>query len=226
MSDADDDSRSSLTASAGRGSNSGCSSGAETDDFQRSFDCAEQELLYVSRHGKRSRLLSMLVASEEADEVDKLNINCKGGTLWSLVKSTRKYRMAFRGPVLVYLANHAEGKRASSIERCGGFRASASNAGEIPNEVAYADDVDFIGQSYADINKIQEVLKKYQLKVNTDKTEYTSLSKSEEGWKEVKKVGSLIDDDKDVERRKQLATAALNKLNNVWIKGNKTENLN
>ena len=35
----------------------------------------------------------------------------------------------------------------------------------------------------------------------------------------MKKVGSLIDDDKDVERRKQLATVA--KLNNVWIKGNK-----
>ena len=33
-----------------------------------------------------------------------------------------------------------------------------------------------------------------------------------------KKAGSLIDDDKDVERRKQLATVALYKLNNVWIK--------
>ena len=36
-----------------------------------------------------------------------------------------------------------------------------------------------------------------------------------------KKVGSLADDDKDVERRKLLATVALYKLNNVWIKGNK-----
>lgn len=34
-------------------------------------------------------------------------------------------------------------------------------------------------------------------------------------------MGSLIGDDKDVERRKQLSTVALNKLNNVWIKGNK-----
>ena len=32
---------------------------------------------------------------------------------------------------------------------------------EIPNEVAYADDVDFIGQNYADIKKIREVLNKY-----------------------------------------------------------------
>ena len=36
-----------------------------------------------------------------------------------------------------------------------------------------------------------------------------------------KKVGSLIDDDKDVERRKQIATVALHKLNNVWMKGKK-----
>ena len=36
-----------------------------------------------------------------------------------------------------------------------------------------------------------------------------------------KKVGSLIDDDKDIERRKQLAAVALYKLNNVWIKSNK-----
>ena len=35
-----------------------------------------------------------------------------------------------------------------------------------------------------------------------------------------KKAGSLIDDDKDVERRKQLATVALNKLS-IWIKGDK-----
>ena len=36
-----------------------------------------------------------------------------------------------------------------------------------------------------------------------------------------KKVGSLIDNDKGVERRKQLATAALYKLNNVWMIGKK-----
>ena len=92
---------------------------------------------------------------------------------------------------------------------------------EIPNEIAYADDVDFIGQDYVNINEIQETLHKYQLKVNTDKTEFTALSKSEEDWKNAKKVGSLIGDLEDVERRKQLSTAALNKLYHVWMKGNK-----
>ena len=36
-----------------------------------------------------------------------------------------------------------------------------------------------------------------------------------------KKVGSLIDDNKDIERRKQLATVDFYKLNNAWIKGNR-----
>ena len=92
---------------------------------------------------------------------------------------------------------------------------------EIPNEIAYADDVDFIGQDYVNINEIQETLHKYQLKVNTDKTEFTALSKNEEDWKNAKKVGSLIGDLEDVERRKQLSTAALNKFYHVWMKGNK-----
>ena len=36
-----------------------------------------------------------------------------------------------------------------------------------------------------------------------------------------KEVGSLIGDHEDVERRKQLSIAALNKLSQVWIKGRK-----
>ena len=35
------------------------------------------------------------------------------------------------------------------------------------------------------------------------------------------KVGSPVDDDKGVERRKQLATVVLYKFNKVWIKGSK-----
>ena len=95
----------------------------------------------------------------------------------------------------------------------------------IPNEIAYADDVDFISHEYADVRKIEDTLKKYQLKVNTDKTEYTSVSRNEEEWKAVKKVGSLIGDVEDVQRRKQLSSLALNKLHQLWIKGNKLKAL-
>ena len=52
-------------------------------------------------------------------------------------------------------------------------RPTTSLEQEVPNEVAYADDVNFFGQNYSD--------------VNMDKKDYTSISESEEGWNEVKK---------------------------------------
>ena len=39
-------------------------------------------------------------------------------------------------------------------------RPTSSFEGEIPNEVAYADDGDFIGQNYADIKEVRVALKK------------------------------------------------------------------
>ncbi|GFR98822.1 hypothetical protein ElyMa_002778500 [Elysia marginata] len=97
---------------------------------------------------------------------------------------------------------------------------NSSYGREILSEIAYADDVDFIGHDVANIAKIQKTLEKYQLKVNTDKTEFTLLSKSEEDWKKVKKVGLLIDDNEDIERRKQPSSTALSRLNNLWLKDN------
>ena len=77
--------------------------------------------------------------------------------------------------------------------------------------------MDFIGQDYVNIKEIQETQHKYQLKVNKDKTEFTALPKNDEDWKNAKKLGSLIGDLEDVERRKQLSTTALNKLYHVWV---------
>ena len=88
----------------------------------------------------------------------------------------------------------------------------------LPREVIYADDVDFVGLEYIDTKEVQKILQKYQLKVNTDKTELTNISKDENIWKETKKVGSLMGDKEDVARRKHLSTIALVKLNNVWIR--------
>ena len=97
----------------------------------------------------------------------------------------------------------------------------------LPNEVAYADDVDFVSmQEHRNVTEIQDKLKPHQLNVNTDKTEYTTIQRSvdktaEKQWRSTKKVGSLIGDAEDVARRKSLSTAALNKLNNVWIRKDK-----
>ena len=92
----------------------------------------------------------------------------------------------------------------------------------LPNEVAYADDVDFISiKEHRDIDTVQSKLKPHQLNVNTDKTEYTDVErkgdKKEEEWRKTKKVGSLIGDEEDVARRKSLSIISMNKLTHVWI---------
>ena len=76
-----------------------------------------------------------------------------------------------------------------------------------------------IGQNYADIKKIQKVLTKSTRSKSTRTRQNTHQYKKAEDGKKYKKVGSLIEDDKDIEKTKQLVTVALNKLNNVWIKG-------
>ena len=42
---------------------------------------------------------------------------------------------------------------------------------KIPREIVYADDVDFVGLEYIDIDAVQRTLHRYNLKVNIDKTE-------------------------------------------------------
>ena len=93
----------------------------------------------------------------------------------------------------------------------------------LPTEIVYADDVDFIGLEFADIAEVQITLKKYNLLVNADKTEQTTLSRSGKEYKNAKKVGTLIGDEEEFNRRKRLSTAALAKLKNIWIKGDKVK---
>ena len=42
---------------------------------------------------------------------------------------------------------------------------------KIPREIPYADDVDFVGLEYKDIDAVQRTVHRYNLKVNIDKTE-------------------------------------------------------
>ncbi|GFR68057.1 hypothetical protein ElyMa_005599000 [Elysia marginata] len=93
----------------------------------------------------------------------------------------------------------------------------------LPREVAYADDVDFVSLEFVKVEEVQKALERHRLFVNVDKTDFMTLSRNAKDWRETKskKVGSLIGDKEDVERRKQLSTAALLKLRNIWIGGDK-----
>ena len=93
----------------------------------------------------------------------------------------------------------------------------------LPTEIVYADEINFIGLEFADIAEVQKTLKKYNLIVNADKTEQTTLSRSGKEYKNAKKVGTLIGDEEDINRRERLSTATLAKLQNIWIKGDKVK---
>ncbi|GFR75934.1 hypothetical protein ElyMa_003933600 [Elysia marginata] len=91
-------------------------------------------------------------------------------------------------------------------------------------ELAYADDVDFVSTTYfVDVETIKKELGDIRLNVNTNKTEYTLVQKDGEDRKKVKKVGSLLGDTEDIERRKQLSNLALQKLSSIWIRNDKVK---
>ncbi|GFS01846.1 LOW QUALITY PROTEIN: hypothetical protein ElyMa_006432500 [Elysia marginata] len=102
---------------------------------------------------------------------------------------------------------------------------SPSNTTEahLPNKIVNADDIDFIGNQPVNV-KIEETLKVHKLKVNVDKTEHTSVRKHSEEWKTSKKVGSLLGSKEDIrECRKHLSNIALNKMEQIWHRADKTK---
>ena len=95
----------------------------------------------------------------------------------------------------------------------------------LPQEAIYADDADFLTTSEQEKNtiteKIGEILLRDNLKVNDSKTEQTEIFRGERNTEQrrtVKKLGSLLGDTADIQRRKQLSIASMNRLNLIWIR--------
>ena len=60
----------------------------------------------------------------------------------------------------------------------------------LPSEIAYADDVDFVSLiKHKDIKAVQEILKKYNLLVNEEKTEYTEIKREQENLRRKRNSG-------------------------------------
>ena len=94
----------------------------------------------------------------------------------------------------------------------------------LPTEIEYADDCDFITENEKvktlTYQKVKEILMKHNLIINEDKTEETTLKREkerkDENWRKVKKLGSLLGDREDIENRKRLATVAINSNDDIW----------
>ena len=86
----------------------------------------------------------------------------------------------------------------------------------LPLELIYADDTDFVSTSRRWLSQLEattsSTLVQWSFNMNHDKTEDTAITRlndrNKEEWRLTRKLASLIGDDEDVLRRKQLATAA------------------
>lgn len=104
----------------------------------------------------------------------------------------------------------------------------------IPLEAIYADDTDFISMCQNHLNKLEkqvpDILAKFNLFANPSKWERTAITppvklptkgkgenrEEEATWRKTKKLGTLLGDQEDIERRKSLATAAFRSLRLLW----------
>ena len=87
----------------------------------------------------------------------------------------------------------------------------------------YADDISYLTTLKERNEKIEEevppILEKRDLFVNKDKTESEKVTRNgDEGWKKVKFLGSLLDTEKDINRRKGLAIQACNTYKDILYK--------
>ena len=91
----------------------------------------------------------------------------------------------------------------------------------LPLEALYADDSDFISLSPSFLQFLEALIPptidRYKLKANATKWERTALAAGDNNeWRKTKKLGSLLGDDEDIERRKALATASFKSLRLLW----------
>jgi hypothetical protein len=96
----------------------------------------------------------------------------------------------------------------------------------VPQEITYANDMDTISKSLDFIAQTKAtapvILDQWDLLVNNDKTEHTTLKRGEETttehepWRNTKKQGTLLGDTQEMHRRKQLAAAAFQSMKRIW----------
>ena len=84
----------------------------------------------------------------------------------------------------------------------------------------YADDTTWASTSNELVqsikNTVPDQLRKRNLLVNEDKTEEFKISRLDNDWKNCKLLGSLLDTEKDINRRKALTTNAMKDLKHLF----------
>ena len=131
------------------------------------------------------------------------------------------YRHAARGqsqPSVIYCLPRSSSARPSVAPS-----ARPQTDANLPLDVEYADDTDFISTSRLFLDDIERIapacLAEWSLTINASKTERSSVCRHadrvDEEWR---KLGSLLGEAEDVARRKQLVNVAFRKLSTVWFR--------
>ena len=102
------------------------------------------------------------------------------------------------------------------------YQRNASNY--LPEEATYADDADYLTLSKEKkrlyLKHVTSTLKEDDLYVNESKTEVLVMKRGDketETWRQSTKLGSVLGDVEDISRRKQLAVAAFQTKEKIWI---------
>lgn len=115
----------------------------------------------------------------------------------------------------------------NEIDKDHNYAKKNENKGQKTSYVSYADDTDFFGKDMKQLRDMEKIMessfKKWNLKMNLDKTELVKVGKNEEDWKKSKKLGTLLGDEEEIKRRKQLSQLAMSKLWKIWLKGKKVK---
>ena len=96
-----------------------------------------------------------------------------------------------------------------------------------PAYLGYADDLDLIGRtrkkSQATVLLAEEIFASYNLKINPAKTEFITIGSENTHpgcLSKIKKLGTMLDDEEEWNRRKYLSWQTLNKLGRIWRNNN------
>jgi len=186
-------------------------------DMSRAFDTIRRDLLMDVLAGiveeDELRMIRLLLSGTH------LSVRIGGATSQPFDTTVGTPQGDSLSPVLfiVYLEAALRDVRRTAPPRV------ASDAG-IPFEIVYADDTDFLSTSQQWLNSLEDdvvaVLGNWFLNVNPSKTEKTRIFRSKdrigEEWRSTKKLGSLLGDEEDVMRRKQLATIMFQSMWSMW----------
>jgi hypothetical protein len=102
------------------------------------------------------------------------------------------------------------------------LRAEFENRGIVADESMYADDVDFLVEDDAAVEQIIDlaptVFGPFNLCLNESKTEITKLGRDVTMFDSTSKLGSLLDDTKDINRRVAISNNAMHGYHKLWMR--------